>query len=162
MQWHRRNRIRTIIDGEGMYVTGEKEIRAAFLNHFRSIYAGQSCVQVSQMYPQDMLRDLPKIPAASHSLLEASPTELEIKRALMSLGPDKAPGLDGFNARLIQSNWDLFGPPIVKQVQQFFVEKVMPRQIARSNLVLVPYQSVKMQQNSPTLGLFQFVMSFIS
>lgn len=135
---HRRNRICSITDYNDVRITGEKEIRTAFINHFRAIYTGQLCEKIADAYPQEMLSALPKVPQTAHQHLMASPTEHEIRRVMMSLGPDKAPGPDGFNARLIQANWELFGPSIVNQVTQFFAENIMPRQVARSNLVLVP------------------------
>lgn len=57
---------------------------------------------------------------------------------VMSLGPDKAPGPDGFNGKMIQENWDLFGPSVIKEVCQFFLTGQMKSVVARSNLILIP------------------------
>lgn len=53
------------------------------------------------------------------------------------LGPDKAAGPDGVNARLIQQHWDIFGEAILNQVREFFTDSNLPSAVARSNLVLV-------------------------
>lgn len=60
---------------------------------------------------------LPKIPNLATDYLSLVPSEQEIRRTVMTLGPDKAPGPDGFNARLLQTHWDLFGSAVVQQVQ---------------------------------------------
>ena len=56
----------------------------------------------------------------------------------MTLGPDKAAGPDGFNAKIIQNNWGIFGPSILKEIYEFFNTGHMPTHIARSNMVLIP------------------------
>ncbi|XP_078151441.1 uncharacterized protein LOC144546765 [Carex rostrata] len=109
-----------------------------FVSSMRHYHASQPCQKLCFTYPPELLNQIPKVPASAYQHLLMFPTALEIKNAMMSLGPDKAPGPDGFNARIIQANWDLFGPSIIEQVNLFFRSNTMPRQIARSNLVLVP------------------------
>lgn len=70
--------------------------------------------------------------------LEAVPTNSEIHGALMSLGPDKAPGPGGLNARAIQPNWALFGPTFLKEVKEFFVTGSMKSSVTMTKLVLIP------------------------
>lgn len=48
------------------------------------------------------------------------PTPIEIKDALFAIHPDKAPGPDGFSACFFQANWDVVGPEIIREIQQFF------------------------------------------
>lgn len=48
------------------------------------------------------------------------PSNAEIREALFSIHPDKAPGPDGFSACFFQSNWDTIGQAICKEVQAFF------------------------------------------
>jgi hypothetical protein len=43
-------------------------------------------------------------------------SEKEISDALFQIGPLKAPGLDGFPARLLQRNWDLLRHDVVAAV----------------------------------------------
>lgn len=54
--------------------------------------------------PESVLAQLPKIPELVHDNLCTIPAEAEVTRALASLGPDKAPGPDGVNARLFQQH----------------------------------------------------------
>lgn len=78
------------------------------------------------------------VPVQFQEYLDMQPTKEEIRQAVMSLGPDKAPGPDGYNARIIQTKWDLFGPAFTKEVENFFLTGHMPPNVARSNLVLIP------------------------
>lgn len=57
--------------------------------------------------------------------LDRRPTMEEIKMAVTSLGPDKAPGPDGYNAGVIQSNWEIFENAVVSEVQAFFQTGLM-------------------------------------
>ena len=66
--------------------------------------------------------------------LQAEPAELEIQAVVKSLGPDKAPGPDGFNAKMVQTNWEIMGPTVLKEVMAFFQTGHMKQEFARSNL----------------------------
>lgn len=43
----------------------------------------------------------------------------------MDLGSHKVPGPDGFNANIIQQNWNVFGPLVFSEVQNFFATGYM-------------------------------------
>ena len=135
---HRQNLIRAIQKEDGDWESSEKGIRQLFLSHFREIYAGSVCKPINQVMPAPILAQLPQIPAFAHESLSAQPSEAEVMRSLASLGPDKAPGPDGINARLLQQQWEVFRPAIMGQVNNFFQNDLLPSSIARSNLVLVP------------------------
>jgi hypothetical protein len=53
----------------------------------------------------------------------------EIRNAIFQMNPDKAPGLDGFNAMFFQKNWDLIKDEVVLAVQAFFQHGRMLKQI---------------------------------
>lgn len=44
---------------------------------------------------------------AASSILCATPTNLELKRALFDMNPSKAAGPDGFSAGFYQAQWNL-------------------------------------------------------
>lgn len=134
----RRNEIRAIQREDGTWLSSETEIRQAFVAHFKDIYKGVSTYSIHECYPIELLQGLPKIPQSMHQCLTELPSAQEIHRALMAIGPHKAAGPDGFDAKTIQDNWTEFGPSISKVVTDFFSTGVMPSQISRSNLVLIP------------------------
>lgn len=135
---NRRNTIRALQNPDGSWITEEKQILEAFLNHFKTIFQKGNRASIFNSYPDELLLSLPKIPDIFFNSLEALPTNLEIERALFSLGPLKAAGPDGFNAKIIQDNWSVFGPAILNEVSEFFATGRMKPGRSRSNLVLVP------------------------
>lgn len=66
------------------------------------------------------------------------PDAKEIKDALFSIHPGKAPGPDGFSACFFQSNWNVVGDDMIKEVQAFFQSGCMPRTINEIHIRLIP------------------------
>lgn len=66
------------------------------------------------------------------------PSAIEIKDALFSIHPDKAPGPDGFSASFFHSNWETVSPVIIKEVQQFFITGILPETINTTHIRLIP------------------------
>lgn len=70
--------------------------------------------------------------------LEEQPSSQEIAAAVFQLGPDKAAGPDGINARFIQRYWELLKPKVEHEVASFFQTAQLPNIISMSNMVLIP------------------------
>lgn len=134
----RRNTVKSLQLPNGDWVTDEKEIRKAFVDHFKSIYRGQIRPNIQQVVKPQVLQSLPQIPEFLHGTLYEIPSEEEIRLTVMALGPHKAAGPDGFNAHIVQNNLEDFGPPIINEVIQFFTTGVMKPHHARSNIILIP------------------------
>jgi Reverse transcriptase (RNA-dependent DNA polymerase) len=66
------------------------------------------------------------------------PSLQEIKNVVFALGPDRASGPDGINARAIQSLRPHWEQSIVNEVFRFFHTAQMNSSIAKSNMILVP------------------------
>lgn len=62
----------------------------------------------------------------------------DIKTALVSIHPDKAPGLDGFSASFFQSNWDTTGPALIQEIQALFRHGSLPTSINSTHIRLIP------------------------
>lgn len=134
----RRNHIGSLfVLGTG-WATTEAEIRSTFVSHFKGIYTKGPTAQIGSIYSAALLESLPKIPTFIRPCLELIPSNLEIHKVAMSLGPHKAAGPDGFNAHLLQQYWDVFGALVCEEVSKFFITGVMPSSIAKSNLILIP------------------------
>lgn len=116
----RRNTIGSLLVSGTVWVTEEAEIKRAFVDHFRAIYSKGQRTDVHSVYGSTLLQNLPKIPAFIGPSLDSIPTDLEIHKALMQLGPHKAAGPDGFNAFLLQQQWDLFGPLSLQKSRNSF------------------------------------------
>lgn len=134
----RKNAIRSIMVEEGRWETEEKKVREAFLDYFRSIYRKGERAQLQTTFDPELIASFPKISSWAYSRLESVPSSAEIQKALFSLGPDKAAGPDGINARLLQDKWAQFGPAVISEVTAFFQTGLLSSFMGRSNLILVP------------------------
>ena len=62
----------------------------------------------------------------------------EVKAALFSMKPDKAPGIDGFNPVFFQSHWEIVGPEVSRVCIQYLQEGSFPTSWNETVLVLIP------------------------
>uniref|UniRef100_A0A803PI32 Reverse transcriptase domain-containing protein n=1 Tax=Cannabis sativa TaxID=3483 RepID=A0A803PI32_CANSA len=65
-------------------------------------------------------------------------TDVEIRRALFQMHPDKSPGPDGMTPGFYQKCWNTVGNDIITLVQNFFVVGSFPRELNYTNIVLTP------------------------
>ena len=75
---------------------------------------------------------------ASLMVLEETFTEKEIRRAIFSLGPDKAPGHDGFNMRFYQHFWLMLQQDFIDILHAFFGGNLDLSKFDRAYIVLIP------------------------
>ncbi|CAM8953407.1 unnamed protein product [Rhodiola kirilowii] len=73
-----------------------------------------------------------------NEMLNAPFTEGEVKHALFQMHPTKAPGLDGFSAMFYQSNWEIVGHDLVKEVLNYLNFGVLRSELKETMIVLVP------------------------
>jgi hypothetical protein len=62
----------------------------------------------------------------------------EVCTALFMMGPNKAPGPDGFTVGFFQHHWRLLGPSITKAVLDFLNGGEMPNEVNLTTIVLIP------------------------
>uniref|UniRef100_A0A803QEA0 Reverse transcriptase domain-containing protein n=1 Tax=Cannabis sativa TaxID=3483 RepID=A0A803QEA0_CANSA len=90
----------------------------------------------------DICGVMQSIPAAisnDHNLQLLEPVmEDEIRRALFQMHPDKSSGPDGMTSDFYQKSWNIVGGDIIKLVQNFFVSGSFPRDLNKTNIVLIP------------------------
>lgn len=64
--------------------------------------------------------------------------DVEIKEAMFSMGPFKAPGIDGLHAIFFQSQWDVIGDSVCSFVRKVFANPDSVREVNQTHLVLIP------------------------
>lgn len=64
--------------------------------------------------------------------------EREIRRAIFSISPFKAPGVDGLHAIFYQTQWHIVGESFCKVIKDVFRSQYIPTKINRTLLVLFP------------------------
>ncbi|CAA7018492.1 unnamed protein product [Microthlaspi erraticum] len=128
------NKLAILEDAQGTAVYEEEKIVQVISTYFQDIFITRSsnCVETVNQAIQ------PCISEETNALLIADPTPEEIKAALFSINPDKAPGPDGFSACFFQKNWSVMGPQITKEVLGILSSGILPSSINETHLRLIP------------------------
>lgn len=115
-----------IEDSSGRAKYKEEEIVRCITEFYSNIFSSQMS-NSAQTVNEGIS---PLVTTEMNQTLIALPSPLEIKDALFSISPDKAPGPDGFSASFYQSFWDIIGEDVTRDVQSFFSSGVIdPRQM---------------------------------
>lgn len=86
----------------------------------------------------EIMRRGPMLDVSQQRTLCAPVTEQEIFNALSSIGDNKAPGVDGFNAYFFKRMWGIIKLDIIQVVQEFFFNGKMLRSINCIYITLIP------------------------
>ncbi|KAG7600426.1 Endonuclease/exonuclease/phosphatase superfamily [Arabidopsis suecica] len=93
-----KNKILGILDNNGVWVDNEEGIERVAVDYFEKLFTTSNPID-----PSMALRDIsPSVSSAMNESLVKEVTEEEVKRALFSLNPTKAPGPDGMTALFFQ------------------------------------------------------------
>ncbi|KAJ4771691.1 hypothetical protein LUZ62_055948 [Rhynchospora pubera] len=136
-QRRRCNRIASLTLQNGDLISDERQVRRAFIDHFKGIYREASEGPGVSFEPQ-FCQTLPKVPSAEAECMIVPPTVQEIIEAAFSIHPDRASGPDGINGRVVQTFWPIFAPTVINEVLTFFNTAQFSPGIADSNMILVP------------------------
>ncbi|KAM6553278.1 hypothetical protein CsatB_014040 [Cannabis sativa] len=130
----RRNSIWAIKDKEGRIWKDKMSIGRVINAHFTELYTSTRPVF------DDKLENL-EVKSISHSENEEmsrTPSVEEIKSAVFSLHPLKAPGPDGFSGCFFRKFWDIVGPCLCSSVQEAFETGVIDPRINNTFVCLIP------------------------
>ena len=119
---------------DGTLVYEEDQIASVVTAYFSTIFT--SSTNDCKDTVQSALTS--RITAAQNERLIEIPTAAEIKQALFSIHPDKAPGPDGFSASFFQSNRSTTGPAIIREIQNFFRHGTLPQSLNSTHIRLIP------------------------
>lgn len=85
------------------------------------------------------MRDIfPSVSPAMNESLVKEVTEEEVKRALFSLNPTKAPGPDGTTALFFQRFWDVTKDDLINMVKNFLRSGIFDGKLNETNICLIP------------------------
>lgn len=79
----------------------------------------------------------PKISAETNQQLICIPNKAEVRVAVFSSHPDKAPGPDGFSA-VYQPFWDVIGDDIYRDIRSFFEDSYLHPRQNETHIRLIP------------------------
>lgn len=132
-----KNRFKSIIDDQGIEHFRDDAIGKVAEKYFSDLF---STTQHSDM--EEIISGIePKVTAAMNRSLLLPVTNKEIKDAVFSIGPDRAPGVDGFTAAFYHQFWDLIGEDVCSMVRSFFETGEMNNDINQTQLCLIPKTS---------------------
>ena len=131
------NNLPVMEDENGAKVFEDSQIADLVSKCYQDLFTSQSpeSSEVSQIV-EDAIS--PKVSDEDNSWLILIPSSQEVKEAVFDIHPDKAPGPDGFSASFFQSNWDIVGEALVKEVQSYFISGSFPASINKTFIRLIP------------------------
>lgn len=123
-----------MLNQDGLWVDNEVGVEHLAENYFETLFTTSD--------PQVFDSALQEVPVLITEEMNKSLTKVispeEVKRALFSLNPDKAPGPDGMTAFFYQHYWDLTGPDLIKLVQNFHSTGFFDERLNETNICLIP------------------------
>ncbi|KAL8100581.1 hypothetical protein AgCh_032729 [Apium graveolens] len=127
------NLIAKLQNENGIWVDKGSGLHEVMEDYFRNIFS------TTGVELEEIMREIPNRITENHNkwLLEVVRPE-EVKEALFSMNPNKAPGLDGFTPGFYQKCWSIIGKDVVETVKKFFTVGKLPEKLNDTLLVLIP------------------------
>ena len=129
----RRNKIVKIKAGKD-WIQGKEEIKNYFLREFKELFSSDMHVihdDLEGLAEQRILEE-------DNCALLRIPLKEEIKECVWNLHPLKSPGPDWFPGIFFRSYWEIVKEQVVSCIQECFRNKIVPRGLNRTFLVLIP------------------------
>lgn len=126
-----RNRITKLLDSMGNWVESEEGIEALASEYFANLFTAS----VPQDREEAFRFTTAKVSQEMNEMLIREPTDVEIRKAMFAIHPEKAPGPDGMTSLFYQRFWKLIGPDIVRMVKAFFNSGELDERINQTNML---------------------------
>ncbi|KAK3218480.1 hypothetical protein Dsin_012450 [Dipteronia sinensis] len=135
-----RSKIHTITGDDGSLIEGDILVKKEAIRHFQTILG---CSRpVSHGIGSTLSNIIDKVISNEQAdFMGRDVTNDEIREVCFSLHPNKASGLDGFNAHFFKITWDIVGEDVISVVQEFFRSGILLKEINAITLALVPNPS---------------------
>ncbi|XP_022024390.1 uncharacterized protein LOC110924702 [Helianthus annuus] len=127
------SRISVIRDTNGK-VYEDEQVQLAFVNHYENFLGNQGDISISPA--PDLFTN--RLSSEVAGLMVRPVTHDEVKKAMFSIGSDKAPGPDGFTAGFFKGAWPIIGSAVSNAVIDFFVTGKLLRELNHTLIVLLP------------------------
>ncbi|KAL7145768.1 hypothetical protein ABFS83_07G108700 [Erythranthe nasuta] len=111
---NKQNHIATVEKSDGSFTTSYTFMIREFLDFYKELLGTEvNC----QPLDTQIARDGPTVSREQADLLIAEITDEDVLAALKSIGDDKAPGPDGYNAQFFKKSWTIVGDSVCKAVK---------------------------------------------
>ena len=125
-----------IKDNVGEWINEEDSVKEFIRRGFIGIYS-TSLANASRINPT-LSQSQPRLSDVERDIISGVASEEEIRNAMWSLKPFKAPGPDGLHAGFFQKFWPVVGGSMIEEVKRIFVERVMPDFLNQTHIALIP------------------------
>ncbi|XP_074305781.1 uncharacterized protein LOC141641002 [Silene latifolia] len=129
------NKILAIKDMDGKMASTALEIEEAFIHYYQKLLG--ACTPVTRVHIPTV-RKGSVVNLDQRNILTAEVTSSEIKEALDTIPPNKAPGPDGFTSQFFKDAYEVVGNDLIEAVQEFFNSGKMLKQVNATTLTLIP------------------------
>ncbi|GJS48548.1 hypothetical protein Tco_0598669 [Tanacetum coccineum] len=137
-----RNHIDTVMTSNGDCVNGD-QVPSAFINHYMDFLGQQEitsdfnvselfCNQIPTNVAYNMVRDV---------------SNQEVHKAIFCMGDNKASGPNGYSASFFKEAWDIISGDVIKAVKEFFVNRVLLKELNHTIIALIPKVTTPMRIN---------------
>lgn len=130
----RKNRINSLVDESGEVQKESTKMADMVTDYFTKPFTADPSLCAD---PIINLLDT-RLTDGMNDKLCAEFSDKEIAYALFQIGPLKAPGPDGFPARVFQKNWLVMKDQVTAAVKEFFWSGIMPEGVNDTAIVLIP------------------------
>ena len=131
----RYNRIKSLQDGSGIWITEPSDIKQLVLDYFSSLFI-EPMPQLLRGHP--ITGRFPPIQEAIFQDLCNPFTSKNVQLVLQSMNPFKAPGSDGYQALFFQNYYALLGESVFSLVLDVLKGARFPEGLANTFLTLIP------------------------
>ncbi|XVE49462.1 hypothetical protein DITRI_Ditri01bG0084300 [Diplodiscus trichospermus] len=129
----RKNSVQKLKDTTGEWIMWNEGLGEHIKNYFAELF--NSCSSGGEEIFQAVQTCIS--PTQNNELVSEFTLE-EVKEALFSMHPDKAPGPDGMNPAFYQRMWDIVGKDITDACLQFLNGCFLPEGLNDTNIILIP------------------------
>ena len=145
-----RNQISAIKNSVREWLYVEKDIMEHIREGFESLFC--SSLILFERNPLFLSTGQAYLSEEEGESLSIEVSEEEIKAALWSMKPFKAPGPDGIHAGFYQRFWSMVGKSMVEEIKDTFMRKKIPYYLNRTLIALIPKI-----QGPETLGNYRLI-----
>ena len=119
---------------DGSWTESEEELSSEIADYYRKLLTSSGDGDLTEV-----LEGIPNnITVEMNENLIKPVEEMEIKSALFSMSPDKAPGADGMSPIFFQKFWNIIKNDMVKAVQSFFHSGHLLKNVNHIVITLIP------------------------
>lgn len=128
------NQITALRDPDGELRTKQEELEGLASAFYTELFTAQL-----DAAPEGVLAHVPtRVSDDMNDSLVRPFTAQEVERALVMMGPCKAPGLDGFTAGFYKTHWETVGPSVTNAVLDFLNGGQLPDAMNQTTIVPIP------------------------